>query len=146
MLTTKRLLNIVMILPILFAWTACRQPHHEQSTPDSLKAKVESSKPSHPQDSEVEALSSFSQPGEVVTPAIDGNLIRVNNRLCAVSRTLMGQEMIGKFTGQVAYTGSNPKYKGKVFEFNYCCAMCQQKFPILFSKDPDSILRFHGLM
>lgn len=145
MLDTQRFLKIIIILVIMFAWTSCR-PHHENSTPHSLNPKTESSNPSQSQDSEVEALVRFSQPGEVVTPTTEGNVIKVNNSLCAVSRTPMDQETIGKFTGKVAYEGNNPKFKGKVFEFNYCCAMCQQKFPILFSKDPDSILRFHGLM
>lgn len=138
MLNIHRFLNVVFILVILVSWTSCRRhdhQDHEHSKNDSIL-----------QDPEVEALSRFTQPGEVVTPNIEGNVIKVNNQLCAVSRTLMDQETIGKFTGQVAYGGSNPKYKGKVFEFNYCCPMCQQKFPILFSKDPDSILRFHGLM
>ncbi len=138
MLTKQRLLNLVFILAILFTWTSCRQQDHhahEHSKTDSIA-----------QDPEVEALSRFSQPGETVTPTIEGNVIKVHNRLCAVSRTLMDQETIGKFTGQVVYEGNNPKFKGKVFEFNYCCPMCQNKFPILFSKDPDSILRFHGLM
>lgn len=84
--------------------------------------------------------------GEKVTPTIEGNLIKVNNRLCAVSRTPMDEKTLGMFTGQVAYKGTDPRFQGKIFEFNYCCEMCQNMFPQKFKKDPDSILRYHGLL
>lgn len=84
--------------------------------------------------------------GEIATPTIEGNLIKVNNKLCAVSRGPMDEKTLGAFTGQVAYEGTNPKYQGKTFEFNYCCGMCQNMFPEKFKKDPDSVLRFHGLL
>lgn len=84
--------------------------------------------------------------GEVVTPTIEGNLIKVNNKLCAVSRGPMDEKTLGTFKGQVAYEGTNPKYQGKTFEFNYCCGMCQNMFPQKFKKDPDGILKFHGLL
>ncbi len=83
--------------------------------------------------------------GEKAIPTIEGNLIKVNNRLCAVSRGPMDEKGLGLFKGQVAYEGNDSRYKGKTFEFNYCCAMCQNMFPKQFQKDPDSILRFHGL-
>lgn len=84
--------------------------------------------------------------GEVVTPTVEGNLIKVNNKLCAVSRGPMMEESLGTFKGQVTYEGINPKYQGKIFEFNYCCGMCQKSFPEKFKKDPDEVLRFHGLL
>ncbi len=84
--------------------------------------------------------------GEKAIPKVEGNLIKVNNELCAVSRTPMDKKTLGKFTGRVVYAGDNPKYQGKIFEFNYCCAMCQQMFPKQFAKDPDGILSFHGLL
>ncbi len=83
--------------------------------------------------------------GEKVTPTLEGNLIKVNNKLCAVSRGPMDEKSLGSFKGQVAYEGNDSRYKGKTFEFNYCCGMCQNMFPSQFKKDPDSILRFHGL-
>lgn len=95
---------------------------------------------------EPEIRPALATPGERAIPEIDGDLIKVNNLLCAVSRTPMGQETLGKFTGRVVYAGNNPKYRGKTFEFNYCCAMCQQMFPQKFAKDPDGVLRFHGLL
>lgn len=84
--------------------------------------------------------------GEVAIPTIEGNLIKVNNKLCAVSRGPMDEKTLGTFKGQVAYEGTNPKYQGKTFEFNYCCGMCQKSFPDKFKQDPDGILRFHGLL
>lgn len=84
--------------------------------------------------------------GEVAIPTFEGNFIKVNNKLCAVSRTLMDEKTLGTFKGKVAYEGTNPKYRGKTFEFNYCCEMCQNMFPNNFKADPDSILRFHGLL
>lgn len=84
--------------------------------------------------------------GEIAIPTTEGNLIKVNNKLCAVSRGPMDEKTLGAFTGQVAYEGTNPKYQGKIFEFNYCCGMCQKSFPDKFKKDPDGILRFHGLL
>lgn len=98
------------------------------------------------QEPEPEIRPALATPGERAIPEIDGGLIKVNNVLCAVSRTPMGQETLGKFTGRVVYAGNNPKYRGKTFEFNYCCAMCQQMFPQKFAKDPDGVLRFHGLL
>jgi len=95
---------------------------------------------------EPELRPALATPGERAVPEIDGDLIKVNNVLCAVSRTPMSQETLGKFTGRVVYAGNNPKYRGKTFEFNYCCAMCQQMFPQKFAKDPDGVLRFHGLL
>ncbi len=83
--------------------------------------------------------------GEIATPSFEGDLIKVNNRLCAVSRTPMDEKTLGAFKGQVAYEGTNPKYQGKIFEFNYCCGMCQKTFPDRFKRNPDEILSFHGL-
>lgn len=84
--------------------------------------------------------------GEKAIPTVEANLIKVNNKLCAVSRTPMDESTLGTFKGQVAYEGSNSKYRGKTFEFNYCCGMCQNMFPDKFKQDPDAILRFHGLL
>ncbi len=77
--------------------------------------------------------------GEEASIAIEGNLVKVNNKLCAVSRTPMSEESLGKFTGRVTYYGANQKFHGKIFEFNYCCAMCQKSFPKMFLVHSDRI-------
>ncbi len=111
-------------------------------------ALVSCSEPPQPKKTEVKLNSQSPKVlvGEKAIPTVEGNLIKVNNKLCAVSRGLMAEETLGTFTGQVAYEGSNPRYQGKTFEFNYCCGMCQNMFPEKFKKDPDGILRFHGLI
>ena len=128
----------VLLLSLILASSACRPREGSKlvSEQETLSSKLSTSYSSQ---------SSLDHPGEKVTPTFEGNLIKVNNKLCAVSRTLMDEKTLGAFKGQVAYEGSNPKYKGKIFEFNYCCAMCQNMFPSKFKKDPDSILKFHGL-
>ncbi|HKY64007.1 MAG TPA: hypothetical protein VJR29_11355 [bacterium] len=128
----------LILFGIITLTGACR-PHH--STP------VGPPEASTTTQSEVESLMPANAArGEKAVPTIEGNLIKANNKLCAVSRTPMNEKILGAFKGQVNYEGGNPKYKGKTFEFNYCCGMCQAKFPDMFKADPDGILKFHGLL
>ena len=83
--------------------------------------------------------------GEVAPYEIDGVVVRVNNRICAVSRTPMGEETLGQYVSRVRYDGPDPRFAGKTLEFNQCCPMCLDQFPQLWAEHRDEILRFHGL-
>lgn len=76
---------------------------------------------------------------------IEGDVVRVNNSICAVSRSQMAPETLGQFVSRVTYDGSNAKFRGKTFEFNQCCGGCVEKFPTQWAKDPDAILAYHGV-
>jgi hypothetical protein len=82
---------------------------------------------------------------EVVQPIVEGNLIKVNNQVCPVSKARFDEEFKGRITERVKYKGKNAEYHGKEFEFNFCCVMCKKKFPKMFKKDPDTYLKFYGL-
>ncbi len=83
--------------------------------------------------------------GERAPFAVEGNLVKVNNSLCGVTRSPMGQETLGRFTTRVEYAGTDPRFQGKTFEFNQCCGMCIEKFPTLWAKNADEILSYHGV-
>lgn len=84
--------------------------------------------------------------GEKAPYEIKGDKVHVNNELCAVSRTPMRKSQLGQYTGEVKYDGPDPKFKGKTFVFNYCCAMCQASFPEKWAAGKDEIMRYHGLI
>lgn len=130
-----------LILTLILVLSACRPHHEHQGGTVVAEQEIFSESPVS-----YTSRSTLNSAGEKAIPSFEGNLIKVNNKLCAVSRGLMDEKTLGTFKGQVAYEGSNPKFKGKIFEFNYCCGMCQKMFPSKFQKDPDSILKFHGLM
>ena len=86
--------------------------------------------------------------GEVVTPMIMGNMVHVNNKICASSHTVMAEQDIGKFTSRVTYEGPDPKYgklKGKTLVFNQCCTDCIKRFKTQWKENPEAIMEFHGL-
>lgn len=76
---------------------------------------------------------------------VQGDVVKVNNRLCAVSHSPMAENTLGQFVSRVKYEGSNPKFAGKSLEFNQCCGMCIEKFPSMWAQNRDGIMKFHGL-
>lgn len=83
--------------------------------------------------------------GERAPVVVEGDVVHVNNRLCGVSRSPMGEATLGQFVSRVQYTGSDPRYRGRTFTFNQCCGGCLQKFPELWAERADEILAFHGV-
>jgi len=83
--------------------------------------------------------------GEKSPFEIKGDIVQVNNQYCAASHSWMKKEDLGKWTNTVEYKGSNPKFKGKKLVFNQCCGMCLERFPPMWEKDQDGIMKFHGL-
>ena len=76
---------------------------------------------------------------------VDGDLVRVNNTLCATSRSPMAPDALGQFVSRVAYVGQNPAFQGRTFEFNQCCGGCVARFPTLWAENADEILAYHGV-
>lgn len=85
------------------------------------------------------------QKGEKAPFEIQGDVVKVNNRLCAVSHSVMAENTLGQFVSRVKYDGPDARFSGKTFEFNQCCGMCIEKFPSLWAQNRDGILAFHGL-
>lgn len=83
--------------------------------------------------------------GERAPFEVQGDVVKVNNRLCAVSHSPMAENTLGQFVSRVKYEGSNPKFAGKSLEFNQCCGMCIEKFPSMWAQNRDVIMKFHGL-
>jgi hypothetical protein len=83
--------------------------------------------------------------GERAPFVVEGDLVKVNNTHCGVTRGPMGPEVLGRFTTRVEYKGADPRFQGKTFEFNQCCGMCIEKFPTLWAKNADEILAYHGV-
>lgn len=77
--------------------------------------------------------------------AVDGNVVHVNNTICAVSRSEMAPEALGQFVSRVEYTGDDPRFRGRVFEFNQCCGGCVERFPSMWAERADEILAYHGV-
>lgn len=73
-----------------------------------------------------------------------GKTIYINNRYCPLQRRVI-HEPIDYLTRKVKYKGRNAKYKGKSFVFNFCCGVCQTRFPKHFKTYPDEILKKFGL-
>ena len=78
-------------------------------------------------------------------PVVQGDTVKVNNQICAVSGSMIREEDMGKFENQVEYTGENKKFKGRKFVFNQCCEMCIKQFPNMWNENQDQILMQHGL-
>lgn len=84
--------------------------------------------------------------GETAHWTVEGAEVHVNNRLCAVSHSPLDAAKLGAYPSRVAYEGNDPRFVGKTLVFNQCCEMCVERFPKMWAKDPDAILRFHGLL
>lgn len=82
---------------------------------------------------------------EMAPFAVEGDVVRVNNSICAVSRSAMAPETLGQFVSRVEYRGGDPRFRGKVFEFNQCCGGCVQRFPQMWAERADEILAYHGV-
>ena len=94
------------------------------------------------------SLTALAETGEKVTPMDMGNMVHVNNKICASSHTRMDAKDVGKFTSKVVYRGSDPKYakyKGKKLIFNQCCTDCIIKFKTQWKENPEAIMEYHGL-
>ena len=84
--------------------------------------------------------------GEPAAWTEEAGVIRVNNRLCAVSHSPLDPAKLSAYTSTVDYTGTDPRVQGKRMVFNQCCEMCIEKFPAMWASDPDAVLQFHGLL
>lgn len=85
------------------------------------------------------------QEGEKAPYRIEGDVVKVNNRLCAVSHSPMAENTLGQFVSRVKYDGPDQRFAGKTLEFNQCCGMCIEKFPSLWAANRDGVMKFHGL-
>jgi hypothetical protein len=83
--------------------------------------------------------------GEKAPYVIQGDTVNVNNQYCAATHSLMDKKGLGEWTNTVEYKGTNPKFKGKKLVFNQCCGMCIQRFPGMWEKEQEKIMKFHGL-
>lgn len=83
--------------------------------------------------------------GETAPFQIEGDVVHVNNSLCAASRSPMAPEALGQFVSRVEYVGQDPRFQGRTFEFNQCCGGCVARFPSLWAENADEILAFHGV-
>lgn len=86
------------------------------------------------------------QTGETAPYVIEGDVVKVNNRICAVSRSPMGDETLGQHVSRVRYDGPDSRFAGKTLEFNQCCPMCLDRFPQIWAERRDEIMRYHGLV
>ncbi len=101
---------------------------------------------SEPASPAVSASTSPAQRGETAAWTVEGTVVHVNNHLCAVSHSPLDPQKLDAFASTVAYSGPDPRFAGKTLVFNQCCEMCIERFPAMWMKDPDAILRFHGLI
>jgi len=76
---------------------------------------------------------------------VEGDVVHVNNSICAVSRSQMAPETLGQFVSRVEYQGEDPRFRGRVFEFNQCCGGCVERFPSMWAERADEILAYHGV-
>ncbi len=83
--------------------------------------------------------------GEQARFEVDGDTVRVNNTLCASSRSAMDPSTLGQFVSRVQYAGNDPRFQGRTFEFNQCCGGCIARFPQQWAQNADAILAFHGV-
>lgn len=74
-----------------------------------------------------------------------GDTIMVHNKSCAESGSALKEEDLGKWTSEVAYTGTNPKFQGKKFIFNQCCDQCNKTFQERWPAQQDDILKQYGI-
>lgn len=84
--------------------------------------------------------------GEWAPFEIRGDIVQVNNSICAQSGSQMAPETLGKFTSRVVYDGPDERFRGKTLVFNQCCHGCVLKFPAKWAAERDRIMRFHGLV
>ena len=99
-----------------------------------------------PPKEETSAAEKPASPGEKAPFRVEGSIVKVNNRLCAVSRTRMAEGALGQFVSRVAYKGPSERFRGRIMVFNQCCAGCVQTFPKLWAERSEEILSFHGLL
>ncbi len=83
--------------------------------------------------------------GELASYRADGDVVFVNNHICAVSGSPLDPHTLGRFVSRVRYDGPIEKFRGKTLVFNQCCAMCIESFPKKWAMERDQIMRFHGL-
>ena len=96
--------------------------------------------------SETSAPEESAARGETAHWTVEGAEVHVNNRLCAVSHSPLDPAKLDAYVSHVAYTGDDRRFAGKTLVFNQCCEMCIERFPKMWAKDPDAVLRFHGLL
>lgn len=82
---------------------------------------------------------------ELAPAKLASGIVKVNNEICAVSRSRMAPDTLGRHVSRVPYRGADPRFQGTVFEFNQCCGGCVEKFPSMFAARPDEILAYHGV-
>ena len=84
--------------------------------------------------------------GELAPYRIEGDVVYVNNRICAVSHSPLREGQLDRYQSRVVYDGPDPRFRGKTLVFNQCCPMCIQTFPELWRQHRDRIMRYHGLI
>ena len=57
----------------------------------------------------------------------------------------MAPESLGQFVSRAEYTGEDPRFQGRTFEFNQCCGGCVARFPARWAESADEILAYHGV-
>lgn len=84
--------------------------------------------------------------GDPSAYTVEGDVVHVNNKVCAMSRSPMDEKDLGKWTSQVTYTGKHKHLDGKTLVFNQCCAMCVSQFGDKWKNESEDILKYHGLI
>lgn len=129
-------MRLPIALTCLILWLgAC-----STSAPAASSAAVTTSAASAPAPAEA-----AEEVGEQARWTVEGDTVHVNNHLCAVSHSPLDVKKLDKFQSRVAYTGDDPRFKGKEMVFNQCCAMCIQSFPGQWEDGSEAVLKFHGL-
>ncbi len=77
---------------------------------------------------------------------IDGDVVHVNNRKCAMSGSPLAENNLEEFQSRVQYDGPVEEFKGKTLVFNQCCNMCIKNFPGKWATERDAIMQEHGLV
>ncbi len=90
-------------------------------------------------------MAAADEAGEKAPYRIEGDVVYVNNRLCAVSHSPLNPHKLSQFVSRVKYDGPAKDFRGKTLVFNQCCDMCIGKFPSMWTQERDTIMRFHGL-
>ncbi|HLB59423.1 MAG TPA: hypothetical protein VJL87_05005 [Bdellovibrionota bacterium] len=130
----NKFLSLLIVPFFCLSMIGCTK-HREPSTPAQPQATNNAS-------------SQTDDVGEQSEFKISGDKVEVNNHICASSKSPMEQEGLGRFTSEVVYQGSDPrfaKFKGKKLIFNQCCEGCVAKFPEQWAENPEVIMAFHGL-
>jgi hypothetical protein len=87
----------------------------------------------------------INQPAELAPYEIQGDVVLVNNRICAMSLSPMQEAQLGTHVTRVVYEGPLEKFHGKTLVFNQCCPMCVTEFPKKWAEERDQIMLYHGL-